>query len=178
MHLQALCVKNILPDIQLCNIQQVVMFLVETILLWHVEGFQPSFFVKRKYSEYSFLIRDILLLIKGQYGLVSLAKYPISTLSVIDLTSESPCTCLRSMKAFDGICLFEKIYHVLLRLSVGVVCDVLFVFSTLCQVMVQLLLQIFVQASYHGRFESGPGLTRVRTWVWVVLLRFCATMRT
>ena len=52
-----------------------------------------------------------------------------------------------------------KLYHVLLRLSVGVVCDVLYVFSTLCQVMIQLLLQIFVQASCHGRFEIGPGLT-------------------
>ena len=139
------------------------MFLVETILLLQVEGFQPPFFVERKYIEYSFLIWNILLLIKGQYGLVSLAIYPISTLSVIDLSSESTCTCLCSIKAPDGIfCLFEKLYHVLLRLSVGVVCDVLYVFSTLCQVMVQLLLQIFVQASCHGRFESGPGLTRVR----------------
>ena len=107
-------------------------------------------------------IWDILLLIKGQYGLVSLATYPISTLSVIDLSSESTCTCLCSIKAPDGIfCLFEKLYHVLLRQSVGVVCHVLCVFSSLCQVMVQLLLQIFVQASCHGRFESGPGLTRV-----------------
>ena len=138
------------------------MFLVETILLLQVEGFQPPFFVERKYIEYSFLIWNILLLIKGQYGLVSLAIYPISTLSVIDLSSESTCTCLCSIKAPDGIfCLFEKLYHVLLRLSVGVVCDVLYFFSTLCQVMVQLLLQIFVQASCHGRFESGPRLTRV-----------------
>ena len=59
-------------------------------------------------------------------------------------------------------CLFEKLYHALLRLSVVVVCDVLCVSSTLCEVMVQLLLQIFVQASCYGRFESGPGLTRVR----------------
>ena len=56
MQLPALYVKHILPDIQLFNIQQVVMFLVETILLLHVEGFQPSSFVKRKYIEYSFLI--------------------------------------------------------------------------------------------------------------------------
>ena len=48
MHLPALYVKKILPDIQLFNIQQVVMFLVETILLLHVELFQPTFFVKRK----------------------------------------------------------------------------------------------------------------------------------
>ena len=72
-------------------------------------------------------------------------------------------TCLCRIKAPDGIfCLFEKLYHVLQRLSVVVVCQVLYVFSTLCEVMVQLLLQIFVQASCHGRFESGPGLTRVR----------------
>ena len=49
MHLPALYVKNSLPDIQ-----QVVMFLVETIPLLHVEGFQPTFFVKRKYIGYSF----------------------------------------------------------------------------------------------------------------------------
>ena len=56
MHLPALCVTNILPDIQLFDIQQVVTFLVETIPLLHVEGFQPSSFVKRKYIEYSFMI--------------------------------------------------------------------------------------------------------------------------
>ena len=56
MHLPALYVKNFLPDIQLFNIQQVVMFLVETIPLLHVEGFQPTFFVKRKYIEYSYLM--------------------------------------------------------------------------------------------------------------------------
>ena len=71
-------------------------------------------------------------------------------------------TCLCSIIAPDGIfCLLVKLYHVLLRLSVGVVCHVLHVFSTLRQVMVQLPLQIFVLASCHGRFESGPGLTRV-----------------
>jgi len=103
-----------------------------------------------------------LPLIQGQYGLVSLATYPISPLSVIDLSSESTCICLCSIKAPAGIfCLFDKLYHVLLRLSFGVVCHVLYVFSTLCQVMVQLLLQIFVQASCHGSFQSGPGLTRV-----------------
>ena len=48
MHLSALYVNHILPDIQLVNIQQVVMFLVQTILLLHVEGFQPTFLVKRK----------------------------------------------------------------------------------------------------------------------------------
>ena len=53
---------------------------------------------------------------------------------------------------------FDKLYHVLLRLFVGVVFQVLYVFPTPCQVMVELLLQIFVQASCHGRFESGPGL--------------------
>ena len=37
-----------LPDIQLFNIPQVVTFLLETILSLHVEGFQPTFFVKRK----------------------------------------------------------------------------------------------------------------------------------
>ena len=78
------------------------------------------------------------------------------------MSSELRCTCQCIIKAPDGIlCLFEKLYHVLLRLSVGVDCHVLYVFSTLCQVMVQLLLQIFVQASSHGRLESGPGLTRV-----------------
>ena len=90
----------------------------------------------------------MLLLIKGQYGLSFLATYPISTLSVNDLSSESTCTCLCSIKAPDGIfCLFEKLYFVFLRLSVVVVCQVLCVFSTLCEVMVQLLLQIFVQAT-------------------------------
>ena len=48
MHLPALYVNHILPDIQLLNIQQVVMFLVETVLLLHVEGFQATFLVKRK----------------------------------------------------------------------------------------------------------------------------------
>ena len=32
------------------------MFVVETILLLHVEGFQPTFFVERKYIEYLVLI--------------------------------------------------------------------------------------------------------------------------
>ena len=74
----------------------------------------------------------------------------MSIFCVIDRTSESTCTCLCSIKAPDSIfCLFEKLYHVLLRLSIGVVCDVLYVFSTLSQVMVELLLQIFVQASCH-----------------------------
>ena len=48
MHLPALCVKIILPDIQSFNIQQVAIFGLETIPLLHVEGFQPSFVVKRK----------------------------------------------------------------------------------------------------------------------------------
>ncbi len=95
-------------------------FLVETILSLHVEDFQPNFFVKRKYIGYSFWIWTILPLIQGQYGLVSLATYPISTVSVIDMSSESSCTRLCSMKAPDGVsCLFEKLYHVLVRLSVG-----------------------------------------------------------
>ena len=125
--------------------------------------FSNTLFCENKIYWIFIFIWDILLLIKGQYGLVSLATYPISTLSVTDLSSESTCTCLCSIKAPDGIfCLFEKLYHVLLRQTVGVICHVLCVFSSLCQVMVQLLLQIFVQASCHGRFESGPGLTRVR----------------
>ena len=112
MHLPALYGDHILPYIKSFNIQQVVMFLVETILSLHVEDFQPTFFVERKYIGNSFSIWDILLLIKGQYGLVSLATYPISPLSVIDLSSESICTCLCSIKAPDGIfCLFEKLYH-------------------------------------------------------------------
>jgi len=36
-----------LPDIHFFNNQQVVMFLVETVLLMHVEGFQPPFFLER-----------------------------------------------------------------------------------------------------------------------------------
>ncbi len=52
MHLTALYVNKTLPDIQLFNIQQVLTFLVETILLLHVEVFQPTFFVDRKYIEY------------------------------------------------------------------------------------------------------------------------------
>ena len=55
MQLPALYAKHILPDIQLFNIQQVFMFLVETILLLHVEGFQPTFLVERKYIGHSFL---------------------------------------------------------------------------------------------------------------------------
>jgi protein-arginine kinase len=39
IHLPALNINHILPDIILYNIQQLVMFLVETILLLHVEGF-------------------------------------------------------------------------------------------------------------------------------------------
>jgi len=59
-----------------------------------------------------------LPLIKGHYGLVYLATYPISTVSVIDMSSESTRTCLCGMKAPDGVfCLCEKLYHVLL--SVG-----------------------------------------------------------
>jgi len=116
MHLPALYVNKILPDIQLLNIQQVLTFLVETILLLHVEAFQPTFFVERKYIEYWILIWDILLLIKGEDGPVYSATYPISTVSVIDVSSGSTCTCLCGMKAPDGVfCLFEKLYNVLLR---------------------------------------------------------------
>ncbi len=43
MQLPALYVKLILPYIQLFNIRQVVMFLVETILLLHVEVFNQPF---------------------------------------------------------------------------------------------------------------------------------------
>ena len=50
MHLPALYVNHILPDIKSFNIQQVVMFLVETILLLHVEGFQPTFLWKENIS--------------------------------------------------------------------------------------------------------------------------------
>ncbi len=61
-----------------------------------------------------------MLLIKGQYGLVYLATYPISTVSVIDLSSESTRTCLYGMKAPEGVsCLCAELYHVLLQLSVG-----------------------------------------------------------
>ena len=56
MHLPALYVNHILPDIESFNIQQVVMFLVETILSLHVEDFQPTFFVERKYIGNSFSI--------------------------------------------------------------------------------------------------------------------------
>ncbi len=87
MHLPALYVNQILPDIESFNIQQVVMFLVQTILLLHVEGFQPTFFVKRNVLDIQFL-NEIPLLIKGQHGLVSLATYPISPLYVVDLSSE------------------------------------------------------------------------------------------
>ena len=66
----------ILPNIQFFNDQQVVMFLIETILLLHVEGFQPTFFVERKYIEYSFLIRNILLLVKASMGLFLLLYIP------------------------------------------------------------------------------------------------------
>ncbi len=53
-------------------------------------------------------------------GFVYLATYPISIVSVIDLSSESTRTCLYGMKAPDGVsCLCAKFYHVLLRLSVG-----------------------------------------------------------
>ena len=55
MHLPALYVNHILPDIKSFNIQQVVMLLVETILSLHVEDFQPTFFVKRKCIGYSIL---------------------------------------------------------------------------------------------------------------------------
>ncbi len=48
MHLPALYVNHILPDVKSFSIQQVVVFLVETILLLHVEGFQLTFLVKRK----------------------------------------------------------------------------------------------------------------------------------
>ena len=120
LYLPALCVKQILPDIQLLNILQVLTFLFETILLLHVEVFQSTFFLERKYIEYWILIWNILLLIQGRSGLVSLVAYPLSTVSVIDVSSESTCTCLCGMKARDGICcLFNDIYHVLLRLPVG-----------------------------------------------------------
>ena len=48
MHLPALYVNHILPDVKSFSIQQVVVFLVETILLLHVEGFRLTFLVKRK----------------------------------------------------------------------------------------------------------------------------------
>ena len=61
---------------------------------------------------------NILPLMKGQYGLVYLAKYPTSTVSVIDLSSESTRTCLCGMKAPDGVfCLCEKLYPVLLSMG-------------------------------------------------------------
>ena len=94
-------------------------FLVETILSLHVEDFQPTFFVKKKYLWIFLLDMHILPLIQGQYGLVSLATYPISPLYVMDLSSEPTCTYLYGMKAPDGVSyFFEKLYHVLLRLSV------------------------------------------------------------
>ena len=43
MHLPALYVRHVLPDIQLFNNPQDVTFLVETILSLHVEGFQATF---------------------------------------------------------------------------------------------------------------------------------------
>ena len=94
--------------------------LPETILLLHVEVFQSTFFLERKYIEYWILIWNLLLLIQGRSGLVYLVGYPLSTMSVIDVSSETTCTCLCGMKARDGVfCLFKKVYHVLLRLPVG-----------------------------------------------------------
>ncbi len=62
---------------------------------------------------------NILLLSQGQYGLVSLATYPISPLYVMYLSSEPTCTYLYGMKAPDGgSYLLEKLYHVWLWLSV------------------------------------------------------------
>ena len=55
MHLPALYVYHILPEVKSFNIQQVVMFLVETIMLLHSEGFHPTLFVKRKCIGYSTL---------------------------------------------------------------------------------------------------------------------------
>ena len=54
--LPALYMRHVLPDIQLFDIPQVVTFLVETILSLHVEGFQPTSFVRRKQVGYSFWI--------------------------------------------------------------------------------------------------------------------------
>ena len=83
-------------------------------------GFPINLFLERKYIEYWILIWNLLLLMQGLSGLVSLVAYPLSTVSVIHVSSESTCTCLCGMKARDGICcLFNDIYHVLLRLPVG-----------------------------------------------------------
>ena len=57
MQLPALYVKHILPDIQLLNIQQVVMFLVETILLLHVEVFKQPFLWKENILDVHFYMR-------------------------------------------------------------------------------------------------------------------------
>ena len=120
LYLPTLYVNQFLPDIQLLNIQQVLTFLLATIMLLHVEVFQSTFFWETKYIEHWILICNILLLIQGRSGLVSLVAYPLSTVSVIHVSSESTCTCLCGMKARDGICcLFNDIYHVLLRLPVG-----------------------------------------------------------
>ncbi len=48
MHLPALYVTHVMPDIRLFNIPQVVKFLAETILSVHIEGFQPNCVVKGK----------------------------------------------------------------------------------------------------------------------------------
>ena len=62
---------------------------------------------------------NVRLLIQGRSGLVSLLAHPLSTVSVIDVSSESACTCLCGVKTGDGVfCLFKKVYHVL-QLGLG-----------------------------------------------------------
>ncbi len=125
---------------------------------------------------------NILPLSQGQYGLVSLATYPISPLSVMDLSSEPTCTYLYGMKAPDGVSyLFEKLYHVLLRLSVVSLQTSIpvdqwaAVFSTVVSChwwrrkgVIRVAWQIFVH-----RFESGPGHTRVRPGSDLGLFAIC-----
>ena len=56
------------------------------------------------YTGFSICAQDNVLLIQGQYGLISIQHYFV----IIDLVHAPACV----MKALDGICcLFEKLYH-------------------------------------------------------------------
>ena len=72
--------------------------------------FSYQSFLEKKYIQHIIFIFNILLLIQGRSGLVSLVAYALSTMSVLEVSSEPTCTCLCGMKARDGIfCLLNEV---------------------------------------------------------------------
>ncbi len=103
------CMWNIFCQIFNCSIfSRLSCFYLRPFCCCMLRVFNQAFCEKKIYWIFLFNMRASLL-IKGQFGLVSLATYRISTLSMIHLTSDSTCTCLCSIQAPGGIfCLFEN----------------------------------------------------------------------